>query len=423
MRLSHVAWNLGGLAAPLGVAILTIPPLITSLGPERFGLLALAWGLIGYAGALDLGMGRAVTQMASRLKGEGQPSELPHVLATAGRLTLMTGLMGALAIILFALWGGDSLIKATSTPSSEIFYSILLLAIALPAQAMSATYRGMNEAYLNFKSISILRAALGIVNFAGPYWVSLHTAELPWLIGTIVLSRLVALAVYRYLAHACLAADNAPGTKGTYRREVAHKLFRFGGWVTVTSVVGPILVQSDRFIIAGTISAAAVSIYVIPYEMVSQSLVAVGAISSVMFPTLARLVKGEPDRWQPYFQRWLLIVSIFAGVMASILALVIPYLLPIWIKQALEPESILIGQILCLGVFLNSIGSMYYSLLHAHGRSDVTAKIHLIELPLFIGLLLYLLNGYGVKGAAMAWVARMAFDVAAMRYSATLIGK
>jgi O-antigen/teichoic acid export membrane protein len=45
MRLSHIAWNLGGLILPLGVAALTVPPLIDRLGHERFGLLALAWGL------------------------------------------------------------------------------------------------------------------------------------------------------------------------------------------------------------------------------------------------------------------------------------------------------------------------------------------------------------------------------------------
>src|SRR5450830_1373771 len=98
MRLSHVAWNLGGLAFPLGVAVLTVPHLIENLGQERFGLLALAWGLIGYAGTLDLGLGRALTQMVARLKGEGNFSSIPTVLATAGRITLVTGLIGGALI-------------------------------------------------------------------------------------------------------------------------------------------------------------------------------------------------------------------------------------------------------------------------------------------------------------------------------------
>jgi O-antigen/teichoic acid export membrane protein len=68
MRVSHVGWNLAGLSLPLLVAALTVPHLVEVLGKEKFGLLALAWGLIGYAGVLDLGIGRAVTQLVSRLR-------------------------------------------------------------------------------------------------------------------------------------------------------------------------------------------------------------------------------------------------------------------------------------------------------------------------------------------------------------------
>ena len=204
MRISHVGWNLAGLTLPLLIAVVTVPTLIARLGHERFGLLALAWGLIGYAGALDLGIGRAVTQRVSRLRGKGDLFAIPCVLVTAGRITLFAGLIGGMAIALAALFGAASLIETEATPPDEIVMAILLLAIALPAQAMSATYKGLNEAFLNFKGISLLRVGLGAVNFGGPYLVSLYTTELPWLVATLVASRLLALAIYRRLAFSCL---------------------------------------------------------------------------------------------------------------------------------------------------------------------------------------------------------------------------
>ena len=69
MQLKNIAWNLAGLGGPLIVAALTVPALIRMIGMERFGLLALAWGLIGFAGIFDLGIGRATTQTISRLRG------------------------------------------------------------------------------------------------------------------------------------------------------------------------------------------------------------------------------------------------------------------------------------------------------------------------------------------------------------------
>ena len=410
MRLSNIAWNLGGLTLPLGVAALTVPALIDRLGHERFGLLALAWGLIGYAGALDLGLGRALTQMVAGLRGEKNLESIPCTLATASRITLLTGLAAGMLIALFALLGGASLIRTQSTPEAEMQLTILLLAIALPAQAMSATYKGLNEAFMNFRGVSLLRAGLGIINFAGPYVVSLFTTELPWLVSTLVVSRLVSLLIYQYLAASCLRDQRETQHAANYSALIARKLFSFGGWVTVSSIISPILVQADRYFIGTMISAAAVSVYVLPYEVVVQSLVLVGAISSVLFPSLSKLMREQPEAWRPYFRKWLLRVAGLMALVCLTLAFLLPLVLPLWIGKNLDSQSITIGKILCLGVFANSVGSMYYSAIHAGGRADLTAKIHLFELPIFAISLFFGINLFGLSGAAAVWSLRMILD-------------
>jgi len=59
---------------------------------------------------------------------------------------------------------------------------------------------------------------------------------------------------------------------------------------------------------------------------------------------------------------------------------------------------------------------MYYALIHAKGRADITAKLHIIELPLFLAALFFLLHQYGIPGAAWAWVGRMVFDAVALAW-------
>lgn len=412
MRISHIGWNLAGLSLPLLVAAATVPTLVARLGQERFGMLALAWGLIGYAGALDLGIGRALTQNVGKLIGKKEFDKVAGVLATASRITLISGIIGGVLIVLADILGAAELIKSGGIPRSEIHACVLLLAIALPAQAMSATYRGLNEAYLNFKYISLLRAFLGALNFGGPFLISHYSSQLPMIIGSLVLSRVVALFVYRRLALSCLDSSKVSDFK--YSGDVAKSLFRFGGWLTVSSVVSPMLVQADRFVIASTISAAAVFVYVLPYEMVVQSLILVGAISSVIFPSLSRLMQERPHEWKAYFRKWLFRVVGIMGVVCLLLAVCLPFILRAWLKDRLEPDSIIVGQILCVGVFANSIGSMFYAVLHAREKARTTAKLHLIELPLFLILLFFLTSSLGVIGAAYAWVGRMVFDSLAL---------
>lgn len=416
MRISHVAWNFAGLGLPLLVAVVTVPHLIEKLGNERFGLLALAWGVIGYASVLDLGVGRALTQMVARMRGEGNLTPIPDVLATAGRITLIAGLAGGLLIVFVALMGGETWIETNCVPKGEVKNAMLLLAIALPAHAMSATYRGMNEAYLNFKGISILRAGLGIINFGGPYLVAFFTTALPWLVAPLVISRLLVLFIFRHLANTCLEDSKTINTQATYCPQIARSLFHFGGWVSVSSIVSPLLVQSDRFMIGAIISAAAVTIYVVPYEVVVQSLVLVGSISSVIFPSMSKLMCAEPNLWQSNFRRWLGIVVGLMFVVCVLMALLLPTILSFWLKDNFHYQSAVIGRVLCLGVFANAIGSMYYALLHAKGRADLTAKLHLIELPFYIFFLTFLLHQFGLVGAAWAWVARMFFDAIALAW-------
>lgn len=414
MRLSHVGWNLGGLSLPLLVAAVTVPQLIERLGNERFGFLALAWGLIGYAGALDLGIGRALTQMVARLRGEGDVSTVPGVLSTASRITLVTGAIGGGLIALFALLGDTTWVTAQDTPDNEIRLAMLLMAVALPAQAMSATYRGLNEAFQNFRGINLLRIGLGAITFGGPYLVSLFTQNLAALVATLVVSRIAALTIYRHLAHSCLAPVGAVG--GGYSKAIAIDLFSFGGWVTVSSVVSPFLVQADRFVIGAVISAAAVTAYVLPYEVVVQSLILVGAISSVAFPTLTVMLNAHPRRWRAYFTRWIGVVTLLMLAVCTLLALSLPFVLPLWIGESLNPLSVTIGQILCIGVFFNSLGSMFYSLIHAQGRADITAKLHLLELPIFLTALLYFIDSHGLIGAAWVWVGRMVLDTTLLAF-------
>jgi O-antigen/teichoic acid export membrane protein len=414
MRVSHVAWNLGGLTLPLLVAALTVPYLLERLGHERFGLLALAWGLIGYAGALDLGLGRAVTQTVAKMRGEGNLTEIPNVLLTAGRLTLLTGLAAGVLIIMFALLGSANLIRTQATPVDEITTTILLLAIALPAQAMSATYKGLNEAFLNFRGISLLRAGLGVINFGGPFLVSYFTVLLPWLVATLVLSRLLSLLIYKYLATTCLRENAQFSLVGIYSTQIAKRLLSFGSWVTVSSVISPIFTQADRFLIAIIISASAVSTYVLPYEVVVQSLVLVGAVSSVMFPKLSQLMKEQPANWRSYFSMWLKRVTILMAIVCLILAMILPWLLSLWLGENLDTRSIVVGRILCLGVFASSVGAMYYAMIHAKGRADISAKLHIIQFPIYLMLLYFSIQNFGLTGAAIAWVSRTTVDALAL---------
>src|SRR5437588_11464434 len=100
----NAVWNLLSLVAPMLVALGAIPSLIRTLGADRFGILTLAWMLIGYSSLFDLGLGRALTKLVSEGFGdETSPNSRRTGLASAVWTALvLMGIFGCAGALIFA---------------------------------------------------------------------------------------------------------------------------------------------------------------------------------------------------------------------------------------------------------------------------------------------------------------------------------
>src|SRR5450432_296814 len=82
-------WNILGTGSPMLVAVVCIPILIRGLGKDRFGVLTLAWALIGYANLFEFGLGRALTQLVASKLGARRTEDIPALAWTSLVLMLV----------------------------------------------------------------------------------------------------------------------------------------------------------------------------------------------------------------------------------------------------------------------------------------------------------------------------------------------
>lgn len=227
-----------------------------------------------------------------------------------------------------------------------------------------------------------------------------------------MVATLVAVRIAVWAAHllVCLRVLPELGRSLVWDRSIVGPMLRFGGWMTVSNVVSPLMVTIDRFFIGAMVSMAAVAYYATPYELITKFLFLPGALMGVMFPAFTASFVKDRERTGLLFSRSvksLLLVSFPVMLCAVALA---QDGLKLWLGADFAAHSFRVLQILAVGVFANSLAQVPFALLQGVGRPDLTATLHLIELPLYVGLLWWLISTRGIEGAAIAWSVRVAFD-------------
>ena len=142
----NVALNALGWILPVGLALGVVPVLVRTLGADRFGVLSLAWTLIGYFSLFDLGLGRALTQLLSERLGRGAHDDLQSVTWTALWLMVPLGIAAGLAVALLAPWLVTSVLRIPVALQPESLRAFQLLALAIPFTVSTAGFRGILEA-------------------------------------------------------------------------------------------------------------------------------------------------------------------------------------------------------------------------------------------------------------------------------------
>jgi O-antigen/teichoic acid export membrane protein len=403
----NVGWNLAGQGLPLLVALVAIPPLIHGLGTDRFGIVTLAWVFIGYFSILDLGIGRALTQMAAERLAAQRRKEVPVLVWTSLALMVILGLAGTVVAAVLSPWLIGHVLHIPPGLQPETVGAFYLLAAAIPIVILSAVLRGLLEAHQRFKLVSAIRGPLGAFTFLGPLAVLPVSHSVFAVVLVLFGGRLVALAAF---AWASLRVMPELRHRVDVDPARALSLLRFGGWMTVSNVVSPLMVYLDRFLVAATLTVTAVAFYATPYEMVTRLLVIPAAIAGVLFPAFAGAAIKSPEILPALLGRSLrYTLLILLPITLAVVALAYPGL-HAWLGPDFALNSTAVLQWLALGVLANSLAAMPYALIQGIGRPDLTAKLHLAELPVYLALLWWLLHAYGITGAAVAWTLRVSID-------------
>jgi O-antigen/teichoic acid export membrane protein len=393
-----------GSVVQIVIGLVTVPMYLSVVGTERFGAWVIASLVIVYFTLLDRGLNAAVQNEVARLAPDAV-SARSTAIWTAVWLNAIVGVAAGIALFGVGWIVFSYVVSLPDWLRAETLDALPVLAVCVPFWTVAAVFQGGLIGRERFATVSALDTVrvtaaqllpLGVAVWLGPQLVSL------------AIGFLAALVLYAIgIAIACLALALAPRLWSRPSRALAIRLFHYGKWVTVTSVISPLLDMSDRFVIGAIRGASAVTTFAIPYNTAGRLLIIPFSLIRVAFPRLSAIGADEARKLGVSTLEGLAAVTSPFAVVASTLAG--PFF-AWWLGAELGREAAPVAALLFAGVWINGLGYVPYGLLQAQGKPDVPAKFHALELVPFLIVLAIGVRVAGPVGAAIAWSLRVLID-------------
>lgn len=402
--------NLLGQGLPLVVGLLALPLIVRGLGPESYGAFSVAWALLAYFTLFDFGLGRATTKFVAELHGVSEPCDIRPIIRASVRLQLLFASVGALLFAAAVPVLVSRVFHVSPQLAPSIRTSFYILALALPVLLVSATLSGVLEGMQRFDLVNFVRVPAGSASLILPVLALWARAGLIGVVSSVVITRVLALIAYAWIV-VRLSRARAGNANPEHLHVSSRKLLGFGGWVAISAVISPLMVQMDRFCIGAVLSLTWVSYYSAPFDLIMRLLMLPSSLTTTLFPTFSTLTASH--RWveaETLLSRAVKYLLLIVGpIVLALMVLAKPGLAMLFGEQY-ATHGALVAQLLLIGVLINSLGWVPAALLQGAGRPDVTAKIHLLELPAYAALLWLAVHKFGIVGAAAVWVLRVLFD-------------
>jgi O-antigen/teichoic acid export membrane protein len=186
----------------------------------------------------------------------------------------------------------------------------------------------------------------------------------------------------------------------------------------VTGLVGPILTVVDRLVIGSVLGARAVTRYTVPFTLVLRTQILSSSLARTLFPRFSMLERRDAAA---VGRQSLTALAAIMTPVTVVGAVVLDPFLRAWVGSDLAAHAAPVGEILLLGMWVNSLAVVPFAYLQAQGRPDLPAKFHVVEVAPYVGGLLLSLHLAGIEGAAWAWTGRAAVDALLLFWAARRI--
>ena len=390
-------YNIAGYLIPGVLSIPILGFMARDLGVEKFGLFTIILAIVGYASIFDIGITRSVIREIAIYKRN--KDEILKILSTSAVIVVALGIIAGFLITIFNTKISEFL-NVSKFVTKDFLDSLAIVAFSIPLYLLTQVWCSLLEGREEFLKLNIYKTFSSTMVVVFPALALLIESSLSYAVMGLLIARFLSLLLIKLYCR-----DFSSNFK--FYNDVFKRLISFGGWVAVSNFISPIMSYFDRFILANKMGASMVGFYTAPSEAISRIGMLPSAVARTIFPMLS---SGEDDSGKIKITSYILVL-LFVIPVGCFCAYFSYDIMSLWLGNEYALKSYIIFQILILGFVFNSIAQIPFASIQSNGKSKTTAILHLCELLPYLLLLYFLINKYGLIGAAWAWTIRMFVDL------------
>jgi O-antigen/teichoic acid export membrane protein len=388
-------YTLLSLLVPSLIALVTIPFYIKIIGLEQFGYLSLMWIVIGVFGFFDLGLSRAAT---FRIAITTDQLESQTVVGSVMLMGVVSSLVAAPVVwvcshlyITFAINVGFLL-------NQKLHIVIIILSMLVSVNIMSTIIMGILQGVSNFLASSSINIINSISNQVIPLLFAIYISkDLVYIVASILISRIIILIVSVYLVARLVAHCRL--WLASWRTAV--DMLAFGKWVMASSILGPLILYADRFVVGGVAGPHAIALYSIPFQFAQRMSLISNSIGSAAMPGLSKMNEDNAiESIERIFSTLLIICLIIFTVSALMSNLFFRNWLPL--SSTSEVASIFI--ILVAAFSINCFTAITHFYVSSRAKPSIITRSMIIEFIPYLILLFVMSSTFGIIGAAWSFL-------------------
>lgn len=389
------------------ISILMVPMYIKYMGAEAYGLVGFFIMLQAWFQLLDVGLAPTMSRETSRYRGGAIDAQsLCNLLRALEGIFILVAILGAVAIIAGADRIGSQWLKVQLLPQDEVRHAIMLMAVIISLRWISSLYRGVISGFerlvwLNGFNIAIATArfvfVIPLFIFVGTSPPHFFTYQL--VIAVFELGMLV-VQTYRLLP----------------RQDIKRSIFlqwqplrgvlKFSLGVAFSGSVWVLVTQTDKLILSNLLQLTDYAYFTLAV-LVSGGILAISApISGALMPRMAKLnAEGDEAGLIRIYRSATQLVGMAAVPVSLVLACFPEQVLWAWTGDVtVASKAAPVLTLYAIGNGLLVLAAFPYYLQFAKGD----LRLHLVGCALFVAIFIPLLvwaaNVYGMVGAGYAWI-------------------